>query len=165
MRSAQDDERWWWPRGSAPSPELCPPNSQSPGPAPAATLVTLGRLNVGKDQAESSAWGWPRGMQWVGAAPAFWDLPEPLRSWAQTQRGGLSPKFHSPAVTAEENLPANLKRHGSLMREGEKGRQEGKGKGRRWGEASGDIWVLLHISPLAPPFIPSPAHPSPRNSL
>lgn len=110
---------------SAPSPKFSRV-PQTPRLLTQSPLATLGSwvwerkepgsiFSAGLAQERQGRLRW-EGVPWVGAMPALWGLREPPRSWAQAQRGELSQVCHipPPAVTAQEKLPANPKRPGSL---------------------------------------------------
>ena len=118
-----------------------------------------GRVWERKEPREPSAWGWPRRAQGSlnGRDSTAGGDSSPVGSASQPEAQlrfgeGNCPKSAtslSPVVTAWENLPANLKRPGSLHKgAGERGT---KGKGEK------KVWVSLCISPQdAPPSIPGP---------
>lgn len=148
-------------------PESLPPASAHPGPPNSwtpgsSTCCHCGHprkagCGRGNNQAKSSMWCWPRRSQsrLEGSVVGGGDSSpvgsvRATQKWVHTQRGSC-PKSHchipSPAAIAQDNLPANLKRHGA----GEKGT-----KGRRE-EMEVGPWRTSRFLP----FIPRLAHSYP----
>lgn len=164
-RSAQDHKLWQQPQVSAPVTQGSSgllKLQETPVPAyllrpwfPRARRVLrekrMGRiLRNGLAMRVQSKLKW-EGALWVGAIPILWGLPEPTRSWAQTEKS-TAPSLPRtpPAVTAQEKHLADPKGLGPCL--------QGQGTERReqgGGEASGGTSGLLSA---VPPTVPA-LHP------
>lgn len=135
-----------------PQPRACPgpPNSQSPGPGTCCHISHPRKAGCGKEPGRIFSMGRAQGNVVGGAAPVLWGLPALPRSWAQAQRGSC-PKFHSPAVTAQENLPANPNVMGPCC---EKGRRASR-RDRRVKKMGGGIWRTSGFLSTSPPMEPT----------